>query len=230
MIMKPADDAHVVCGGKLLSRGVRIKGVHIVDGPSWQHHVVERLLERPHRKIHRPDGEQGQGVDPDHDDEEEDVEEHPDQSDCQLGVEDEHCLILPGVLAMKVDGVEDVLNQGVHDDGEEDGVLKAKHQLHARSLGQRGGVGVLDEKCVHWGKHQGKGENSGEIWKSTFFLERARKSTWDEKWDQSQDFSPCSQLFPPPASGRIWGRVEEWTEPQISVKNHPYEDNIISLF
>jgi len=30
----PADDAHVVCGGKLLSRGVRIKGVHVVDGPS----------------------------------------------------------------------------------------------------------------------------------------------------------------------------------------------------
>ena len=34
VIIKPADDAHVVCGGKLLSRGVRIKGVHIVDGPS----------------------------------------------------------------------------------------------------------------------------------------------------------------------------------------------------
>jgi len=30
----PADDAHVVCGGKLLSRGVRIKGVHVVDRPS----------------------------------------------------------------------------------------------------------------------------------------------------------------------------------------------------
>jgi len=50
---------------------------------------------------------------------------------------------------VQVDGVEDVLNQGVHDDGEEDGVLKAKHQLHACSLGQSGGVGMLDEKCVH---------------------------------------------------------------------------------
>jgi len=149
----PADDAHVVCGRQLLGRGVGVEGVHVVDGSSRQHHVVEGLLECPHRQVHWADGKEGQGVDPDHDDEEEDVEEHPDQSDGQLSVEHKHCLVLPRVLAVQVDGVEDVLDQGVHDNGEQDGVLKAKDQLDAGALGQSGGVGVLDEKGVQRGEH-----------------------------------------------------------------------------
>ena len=60
---------------------------------------------------------------------------------------------------MQIDGVEDILDQGVHDNGEQDGVLKAEDQLDAGALGQSGGVGVLDEKGVEGGEHQGKREN-----------------------------------------------------------------------
>ena len=70
----PADDAHVVRVGELLGRGVRVEGVHVVDGASGQHDVIERFLESPHGEVHRADGEQGQSVDADHNDEEEDVQ------------------------------------------------------------------------------------------------------------------------------------------------------------
>ena len=60
---------------------------------------------------------------------------------------------------MQVDGVEDILDQGVHDDGEQDGILKAKDQLDTCTFGQSGGVGMLDEKGVQRGKHQGKRED-----------------------------------------------------------------------
>ncbi len=64
----PADDADVVGGGELLLGGVGIPGVHVVDGPPGQDHVVERLLEGPCRQVHGPDGEQRQRVDSYHDD------------------------------------------------------------------------------------------------------------------------------------------------------------------
>jgi len=60
---------------------------------------------------------------------------------------------------VQVNGVEDILDQGVHDNGEQDGVLKAKNQLDTGALGQSGGVGMLDEKGVQRGKHQGKRED-----------------------------------------------------------------------
>ena len=155
----PADDAHVVGGGELLRRGVRVERVHVVDRSAGQHHVIERLLERPHGEVHGPHREQGQGVDTDHDHEEEDVQENLDEADEQLGVEHEDGLVLPRVLAVKVDRVEDVLDDGVDHDGEQDGVLEAEHELHAGPLGEGGGVGVLDEEHVQRGEHEGEGEN-----------------------------------------------------------------------
>ena len=156
----PADDAHVVSVGELLGRGVRVERVHVVDGAPGQHHVVERLLERPHGEIHRADREQGQGVDPDHDDEEEDVEEDLDKADKQLGVEHEHGLVLPGVLRMEINGMEDILDDEVDHDGQQDGVFEPKHELDACALGEGGGVGVLDEEHVEGGEDQGEGENA----------------------------------------------------------------------
>ena len=44
----PADDAHVVRVGELLGRGVRIQGVHVVDGATGQDHVIERFFKSPH--------------------------------------------------------------------------------------------------------------------------------------------------------------------------------------
>ena len=155
----PADDAHVVSVGELLGRGVRVERVHVVDGAPGQHHVVERLLERPHGEIHRADGEQGQGIDPDHDDEEEDVEQHFDKTNKEFCVEHEDGFVLPGVLTVEVNGVEDVLDEGVDDDGEQDGVLEAKHELDTGALGEGGGVGVLDEEHIQGGEDQSQRED-----------------------------------------------------------------------
>ena len=74
----PADDANVVGSRQLLGSGVRVEGVHVVDGSPRQDHIVKCLLERPHRQVHWTDSKEGKSVDPDHDDKEEDVEEHPD--------------------------------------------------------------------------------------------------------------------------------------------------------
>ena len=60
---------------------------------------------------------------------------------------------------MKVDRVEDVLDDGVDHDGEQDGVLEAEHELHAGPLGEGGGVGVLDEEHVQRGEDEGEGED-----------------------------------------------------------------------
>jgi len=60
---------------------------------------------------------------------------------------------------VQVNGVEDILDQRVHDDGEQNGVLKAKDQLDTGALGESRGVCMLDEKGVQRGKHQGKRED-----------------------------------------------------------------------
>ena len=49
---------------------------------------------------------------------------------------------------MQVDGVEDILDKGVDDNSEEDGILKSKDKLDTGSLGQGGGVGMLNEKQI----------------------------------------------------------------------------------
>ena len=70
------------------------------------------------------------------DEKEEDVEEHPNQGDSQFCVEHKDCFILPEVLAVQVDGVEDILDQRVHDNSEQNGILKAEDKLDTGSLGQ----------------------------------------------------------------------------------------------
>ena len=144
----PADDADVVRVGQLLGRGVGVERVHVVDRSAGENNVVKCFLEGSHGEVHWAYSEQRQGVDTDHDDEEEDVEQHFDKTNKELCVEHEDGFVLPGVLTVQVNGVEDVLDEGVDDDGEQDGVLEAKHELDTGALGEGGGVGVLDEECV----------------------------------------------------------------------------------
>ena len=155
----PADDADVVRVGQLLARGVGVERVHVVDRSPGENDVVKCFLEGSHGEVHRAHSEQGQGVDADHDDEEEDVEQHFDKTNKEFRVEHEDSLVLPGVLTVEVDRVEDVLDEGVDHDGEQDGVLEAEHELDAGALGEGGGVGVLDEEHVQRGEDQGQGED-----------------------------------------------------------------------
>ena len=72
----PADDADVVGVGQLLGGGVGVVGVHVVDGAAGHDDVVEGLLEGADRQVGGADSEQGQGVDANHDGNEDDVKDH----------------------------------------------------------------------------------------------------------------------------------------------------------
>ena len=52
-----------------------------------------------------------------------------DKSDRKFCVEHEDGLVVPRVLAVKVDAVQDVLDDGVGHDCEEHSVLETEHQL-----------------------------------------------------------------------------------------------------
>ena len=78
-----ANDAHVVGVGEFFCGCVGVVGVHDVDGLSREYDVVEGLLEGSHRQVHGTDGEEGQGVDADHDRDEDDVQDHLETIDNQ---------------------------------------------------------------------------------------------------------------------------------------------------
>jgi hypothetical protein len=152
----PADDADVVRVSELLSSGVGVEGVHVVDCSSGEHNIIESFLESSHSEVHGAHSKQRQSVDPDHDHKEEDVQQDLDEPNEQLSVKHEDRLVLPWVLTVQVDGVEDILDKSVDDNGEKDGILKPKHQLYTSPLGECGGVGMLDEKQVQRSQDQSK--------------------------------------------------------------------------
>jgi len=145
----PTDDAHIVCVGKLLSSCVRVEGVHVVDCTPGQDNIIECFFERPHCEVHGADSKQGEGVNSNHDHEKEDVEEDLDKTNQKLSVKHENSFVLPRVFTMEVNGVEDILDQGVDNNSQEDGVFESKHQLDTCSFCQGGSVGMLYEKQVH---------------------------------------------------------------------------------
>ena len=72
----PADDAHVVSVSEFFGCSVRVPGVHVVDGSAREYDVVEGFFECPHSQVHGANGEQGQGVNADHDDDKQDVKQN----------------------------------------------------------------------------------------------------------------------------------------------------------
>lgn len=141
----PANDAHIVSVLKLLRSGIRIPRVHVVNGSSRQNDIIKSFLEGPSCQVHGPDCEQRQRVDPDHDNDEQPVQNDLDEADDQLGVEHEHGFVFPRVLAVEVDAVQHVLDQRVGHDREQNGVLKAEHELHRGPFREGGLIRVEDE-------------------------------------------------------------------------------------
>ena len=72
----PADDAYVVGVGEFFGGSVRVPGVHVVDGSAREYDVVECFFECAHSQVHGSNGEQGQGVNTDHDDDKQDVKKN----------------------------------------------------------------------------------------------------------------------------------------------------------
>lgn len=72
----PADDADVVGVRQLFCSGVRVPGVHVVDGSAREYDVIEGFLEGAHCQVHGANGKQGQGVNANHDDDKQDIKEN----------------------------------------------------------------------------------------------------------------------------------------------------------
>ena len=58
---------------------------------------------------------------------------------------------------MDIDRVEDVLDDGVDDDGDEYGIFESEDELHTSPLGESALVSVLHEEPVQGGKYHGQG-------------------------------------------------------------------------
>lgn len=52
----------------------------------------------------------------------------------ELSVEHVDRLVVPGVLTLQVDGVQEVLDEGGQDHGEQDGVLAETHRQQAQTF------------------------------------------------------------------------------------------------
>jgi hypothetical protein len=102
----------------------------------------------PDRVVHRPEGEQRQRVDLHHEEHENDVENDADETDDQLGVQEEHSFVLPRRIRSQFRRVQHVLDCRVGHHRDEDRVLKAEYELDRSALGQRRLIGVGDEEVV----------------------------------------------------------------------------------
>lgn len=66
----------------------------------------------------------------------------------QLRVEHVHGLVVPGILTLEVHGVQHILDEDGEHHGHQNGILKAKHQLHRRPSGQDAVISVADKEEV----------------------------------------------------------------------------------
>ena len=58
---------------------------------------------------------------------------------------------------MDIDGVQDVLDDGVDDDGDEYGIFESEDELHTGPLSESALVSVLHEEPVQGGQDHGQG-------------------------------------------------------------------------
>lgn len=128
------DDADIVHCLEFLWGGIWVQCVHVADCSARHDGVCDSFLELPHGQVHRPDGEEREGVHLDHDGHESHVQEHLNEACKELRVEHVHSLVVPGVFALEVHGVQDVLDEDGEHHGHQDGVLwgGGAHQHAAR--------------------------------------------------------------------------------------------------
>ena len=120
-----ANDARGVgARSQLLLRHVRIHDVEIAYGTLRHDNVVECLLERAQRHVHGPYGEERKRVYLDHERHEYEVEEDAQEAEHQVGVQHVDALVLPRILVLQVDRVQQVARQRAHDVREQYGILK----------------------------------------------------------------------------------------------------------
>lgn len=155
-----ADDADVVHCLQLLGGGIWVQCVHVADGSARHDGICHSFLELPHSQVHGPNGEEWEGVHLDHDGHEGHVQQDFDEACEQLRVEHVYGLIVPGVLALEVHGVQHILDEDGEHHGHQNGILKAKHQLHRSPPGEDAMISVADKEEVQDTQEEHKRDNA----------------------------------------------------------------------
>lgn len=155
-----ADDADIVHCLELLWGGIWIQGVHVADGSARHDGICHSFFELSHGQVHGPDGKEWEGVHLDHDGHEGHVQQNLDEACKQLCVEHVHSLVVPGVLTLEVHGVQHILDEDGEHHRHQDGILKAKHQLHRSPTGQDAVIGMADEEEVQDAQKEHERDNA----------------------------------------------------------------------
>lgn len=143
-----ADDTDIIHCLELLGGGIWVQCVHVADGSARHDGICHSFLELPHGQVHGPNGKEWECVHLDHDGHEGHVQQDLDEACKQLRVEHVYSLVVPGVLALEVHGVQHILDEDGKHHGHQNGVLKAKYQLHRSPTGQDAVISVADEEEV----------------------------------------------------------------------------------
>lgn len=97
--------------------------VKVSNGTPRHDHVVEWLLERTHRQIHGPNGKERERMNFDHERHERKIEDDPEEAQYEVTVEHEDALVLPRVLVLQVDCVQQILYWRAQNVNEQYGIL-----------------------------------------------------------------------------------------------------------
>jgi len=87
-------------------------------------------------------------VDLDHKRHKRKVKNNPEEAEHEITIEHEDALILPRVVTLQVDRVQQVLEERADHSDKQDGVLEAEHQLDRGALDEGVCVGGVDEVHV----------------------------------------------------------------------------------
>lgn len=155
-----ADDTDVIHCLELLGGGIRVQCVHVADGSARHDGICHSFLELPHGQVHGPNGKERKCVHLDHDGHKGHVQQDLDKACKQLRVEHVHGLVVPGILTLEVHGVQHILDEDGEHHGHQNGILKAKHQLHRRPSGQDAVISVADKEEVQDAQEEHKRDNA----------------------------------------------------------------------
>lgn len=139
------DDTHIVRGLQVLRSCIWVECVHVANGSSRHYGIRYSLLKLPHREIHGSNGKQGEGVHFDHYGHERHVQQHLKKACKELCVKHVDSFIFPRVLALEVNGVQDIFDEGGENHGHQYRVLKSEDQLYRGSSGDDAVAGMIDE-------------------------------------------------------------------------------------
>lgn len=78
-----------------------------------------------------------------------DVQEHFDEACEELSVEHVDGLVVPRILTLQVDGVQNVLDEGRQNHSQQDGILESKNKLDRSSSGNNAVAGMVNKQEVH---------------------------------------------------------------------------------